>query len=75
MSLSNPYFEEHKRGATIQGVPSKVIKDSMVPDVPLEMQKRYTALVKQSDKSKLAVQKSLDELEILKKSLMQTYFG
>lgn len=71
----SPYFDEHKRGATIQGVPSKVIKDSMVPDVPLEMQKRYTALVKQSDKSKLAVQKSLDELEILKKSLMQTYFG
>ena len=71
----SPYFDEHKRGATIQGVPSKVIKDSMVPDVPLEMQKRYTALVKQSDKSKLAVQKSLDELETLKKSLMQTYFG
>ena len=47
----------------------------MVPDVPLEMQKRYTALVKQSDKSKMAVQKSLDELETLKKSLMQTYFG
>lgn len=71
----SPYFDEHKRGATIQGVPSKVIKDSMVPDVPLEMQKRYTALVKQSDKSKMAVQKSLDELETLKKSLMQTYFG
>ena len=48
----SPYFDEHKRGATIQGVPSKVIKDSMVPDVPLEMQKRYTALVKHSDKSK-----------------------
>lgn len=48
----SPYFDEHKRGATIQGVPSKVIKDSMVPDVPLEIQKRYTALVKQSDKSK-----------------------
>jgi type I restriction enzyme S subunit len=71
----SPYFDEHKRGATIQGVPSKVIKDSMVPDVPLEIQKRYTALVKQSDKSKMAVQKSLDELETLKKSLMQTYFG
>lgn len=71
----SPYFDEHKRGATIQGVPSKVIKDSMVPDVPLEMQKRYTALVKQSDKSKMAIQKSLDELETLKKSLMQTYFG
>lgn len=50
--VKSPYLDEHKRGATIQGVPSKVIKDSMVPDVPLEMQKRYTALVKQSDKSK-----------------------
>ena len=29
----------------------------------------------QMDKSKLAVQKSLDELETLKKSLMQQYFG
>ena len=34
-----------------------------------------TAFVAQTDKSKLAVQQGLKELEILKKSLMQQYFG
>ena len=42
---------------------------------PLELQEQFAAFVEQTDKSKLAVQKSLEELEILKKSLMQHYFG
>ena len=42
---------------------------------PMELQKDFLAFVEQTDKSKLAIQKSLDELEILKKSLMQKYFG
>lgn len=42
---------------------------------PIELQEQFAALVEQTDKSKLAVQKSLEELEILKKSLMQQYFG
>lgn len=42
---------------------------------PLQLQKKFSAFVEQVDKSKLAVQKSLDELETLKKSLMQQYFG
>lgn len=42
---------------------------------PLELQNQFAIFVKQIDKSKLAVQKSLDELETLKKSLMQQYFG
>lgn len=42
---------------------------------PLELQKEFIAFVEQTDKSKLAVQKGLQELEILKKSLMQQYFG
>ena len=42
---------------------------------PISFQKQYIAFVEQTDKSKLAVQKSLEELEILKKSLMQQYFG
>lgn len=51
-----PYYDEQKRGATIKGVPSDVIKNSMVPDVSLEMQKSYTHLVDQSDKSKFELQ-------------------
>lgn len=42
---------------------------------PIEIQEQFAAFVKQVDKSKLAVQKSLDKLETLKKSLMQQYFG
>lgn len=42
---------------------------------PIELQEQFAAFVEQVDKSKLAVQKSLDEIETLKKSLMQQYFG
>ena len=45
----------------------------LVPDV--ELQHQFAAFVEQTDKSKLAIQKSLDKLELLKKSLMQQYFG
>ena len=42
---------------------------------PMELQNQFAAFVEQTDKSKLAVQQGLQELEILKKSLMQQYFG
>ena len=42
---------------------------------PLELQQQFSAFVAQVDKSKFVVQKSLQELETLKKSLMQQYFG
>ncbi len=42
---------------------------------PIELQKEYADFVKQIDKSKLAVKQSLEKLELLKKALMQQYFG
>lgn len=42
---------------------------------PMELQEQFAAFVKQTDKSKLAIQQSLEHLETLKKSLMQQYFG
>ena len=47
--------------------------DVMVP--PIELQDEFIAFVEQTGKSKLAIQQSLDKLELLKKSLMQEYFG
>ena len=44
-----------------------------VPDRIL--QEEFYKFAEQTDKSKLAIQKSLDKLEILKKALMQKYFG
>ena len=42
---------------------------------PLELQNCFAAFVAEVDKSKLAVQQSLEKLETLKKSLMQRHFG
>ena len=42
---------------------------------PLDLQLQFLQLIEQIYKSKLHVQKSLDKLEILKKALMQKYFG
>ena len=42
---------------------------------PMEMQKKFIGFVNQVDKSKVAVQKALDEAQILFDSLMQKYFG
>lgn len=46
-----------------------------IPLPPIELQQQFATFVEEVDKSKSAIQKSLDELEILKKSLMQKYFG
>ena len=69
------YYEFQKRGATIKGIPSELVKNTLIPDVPITLQRQFSYFVQQLDKSKLAVQKSLEELETLKKSLMQQYFG
>ena len=42
---------------------------------PIELQNQFTAFVEQTDKSKVAVQKALDEAQTLFDSLMQEYFG
>ena len=42
---------------------------------PLEMQKKYKMFLEQVNKSKLSIKKSLEQVETLKKSLMQKYFG
>ena len=42
---------------------------------PLELQEQFAAFVEQTDKSKVIVQKALDEAQTLFDSLMQEYFG
>lgn len=69
------YFDSIKKGATILGITTDDLKKVIVPNVKLELQEQFATFVEQTDKSKLTVQKSLDKLEILKRSLMQEYFG
>ena len=44
-------------------------------DPDLDVQRTFERSVKQIDKLKLSVQKSLEQMETLKKALMQKYFG
>lgn len=62
-------------GANYPAIKDSDVLEYRVPVPPMELQEQFAAFVEQTDKSKLAVQKGLQELEILKKSLMQQYFG
>ncbi len=62
-------------GAIMAGINVTKLKQIVVHIPPMELQQQFAAFVAEVDKSKLAVQKSLEELETLKKSLMQEYFG
>ena len=70
-----PYYDSLKKGATILGITSDDLKDTLIPDAPIDVQAEFVAFVDQVDKSKVAVQKSLDEAQLLFDSLMQQYFG
>ena len=52
-----------------------IIKNSYIVDAPIEEQERFASFAKQVDKSKFAVQKSLEKTQLLFDSLMQEYFG
>ena len=53
----------------------KILSELQVTIPSKEEQQEFVAFVKQTDKSKFEIQKSLDQLETLKKALMQKYFG
>ena len=42
---------------------------------PIELQNQFAAFVEQTHKSKFEIKQSLEKLELLKKALMQKYFG
>lgn len=62
-------------GSTQRVVNTKSIASLKVRIPGATVQSQYEEFVKQTDKSKLEVQKSLEKLELLKKALMQKYFG
>ena len=61
--------------ATISHFTGAKMKMLNVTVPPIGLQKQFTSFVNQVDKSKVAVQKALDETQILFDSLMQKYFG
>ena len=68
-------FEKLNKAVTIPSLTKSDLLDISIPLPPLSLQNEFADFVTQVDKSQLAIQKSLEELETLKKSLMQEYFG
>ena len=55
--------------------PASFLQNYEIKLPPIDLQNQFAHFVEQVNKSKLEVQKSLEELETLKESLMQQYFG
>lgn len=68
-------IDERVKGIAQKTLNLSEIRKLQLPLPSMEQQEQFAAFVKQIDKSKLAVQQSIDQLETLKKSLMQKYFG
>ena len=68
-------ISEKVAGAKMPRVSMSDFRSFDVPIPPYELQMQFTYFVHQVDKSKVAVQKSLDEAQLLFHSLMQQYFG
>ena len=68
-------FQSKNQSAVKAGLNFNSINSLRLMVPPVELQDEFIAFVEQTDKAKLAIQQSLDKLELLKKSLMQEYFG
>ena len=73
--LSYDNLRDMAKGGNQPNLNGNIIKNYPVLYPPIELQNQFAAFVEQTDKSKLEVQKSLEKLELLKKALMQKYFG
>ena len=77
--ISNPTYkkiiEDKAVGVTMMNLNVPIVESLRIPMLPIELQNDFIFFMEQVDKSKFEIQQSLEKLEILKKSLMQKYFG
>ena len=64
-----------KKSVNQASINQKDVLDFNIYQPPLDLQNEFANFVQQVDKSKVAVQKALDETQLLFDSLMQQYFG
>ena len=68
-------FSEAKNSTSQAAFGIQKVRTIEVMNPDIEIQRGFESFAKQVDKSKVAVQKSLDEAQKLFNSLMQEYFG
>ena len=68
-------FETLNKAVTIPSLTKSDLLNIDMPIPPIDLQNQFAEFVEQTDKLKFEVKEALEKLEILKKSLMQQYFG
>ena len=77
--ISFPSFkktiEDMAVGQTMPNLNVPIVSNFQIIKPPLQVQKKYYQFVEQTEKIKTTISESLQQLETLKKALMQEYFG
>lgn len=68
-------YNDMKKGGARENLSLRNISDLKIPKAPIELQNKFAEFVKQIDKQKFEIQKSLKETQKLQESLMNKYFG
>ena len=68
-------FDASLKGIGVPNLHLGEIKKAKIIVPPIELQSKFADFVQEVDKSKVVVQKALDEAQLLFDSLMQEYFG
>lgn len=70
-------FDKHCNitGSLVPHISPKDIKSYSVMIPPIELQNQFATFAERVDQQKRTVQQSLEKLELMKKALMQEYFG
>ena len=73
-------YKQYIRKVSVGGTDKRALSKTIIEDFPIiippmKNQKQFVAFVERVDKQKQTVQQSLEKLELMKKALMQEYFG
>lgn len=68
-------MDANTHGGTMGILNLGIIRQMKIQVPPLSLQNQFAAFVERVDQQKQTVQQSLEKLELLKKALMQEYFG
>ena len=67
-------FEKHNKAVTIPSLTKKDLLNIEISVPPITLQNQFSEIVKQIDKQKFEIEKSLKEIQELYESLMEEYF-
>ena len=74
-ALRQAFKNAHGFKPTMEHIKRSDFENAVIQVPPIELQNQFASFVTQVNKSKVAVQKALDETQLLFDSLMQEYFG